>query len=134
MAGHTTGERFRRREGEGILATGLQWLLAQAKLRLAVVVGSAFTLIGAGLALLVMRLIVLDKVLAQDAEHKGRMARIEANAEILSRTVESNTQTLGKLTGDAGTLIRAECLRLSKADQELLQMACPPNLYRGVQR
>lgn len=130
MANRNSDERFRHREGDGRLVTALQWLLSQAKVRLALTLSAVFTVFGATLALFFMRMIVLDRVLAQDVE----MARIDRRVDSIRTRMGLNIQSIDALGTLAGTLIRAECLRTSKADQELLQMQCPPNLYKGVTR
>lgn len=134
MEGPINGDRFQRREGDGVVVTVMQWLMAQAKLRLALVVASLFSVLGAGIALLFMRAIVLDKVLAQDVSHGARFTSVDDRIGKLEAKVGNNTVTLQSLTTSAGTLLRAECLRNSKATQELLQMTCPSNLYRGAPR
>lgn len=134
MEGPINGDRFQRREGDGVVVTVIQWLMAQAKLRLALVVASLFSVLGAGIALLFMRAIVLDKVLAQDVSHGARFTSVDERIGKLEAKVGNNTVTLQSLTTSAGTLLRAECLRNSKATQELLQMTCPSNLYRGAPR
>lgn len=130
--------RFHRREGDGWGITMLQffiaWVTREAKAKALLLVGAVCTVTGSFLMWAVMRFLVVDQVMAQDAAHSGRMAAIEAGAAVLEARFEAVEQRVGDVEENTGTLIRAECLRTSLADQALLRMTCPANLFRGAPR
>jgi len=77
--------------------------------------------LGSALWALVMRFLLVAQLNAQDADHTGRMDRLDAKVAALEIRM-----------GDVATLIRAECDRKTRAEQARLQMTCPAELYRGA--
>jgi hypothetical protein len=137
-----TTERFQKREGYGPIMQFVTWVMRlvikHATAKVAIWVGTVCAAGGALLSLLLMRTLALAQIAAQDVSHSARMTKIEVEAmvsdTVQNRALDSLRSRMGTVEVNTGTLIRAECLRTSKADQQLLQMACPSDLYRGVPR
>lgn len=124
--------RFVPRDDQPFWANVMHWLAERSALRktLGLVLGSS--MLGGLIIWAVMRLLVLDQVQAQDADHSGRMARIEAEAAVTRALVDSNTSRLLRLNGAAGTILNAVCADFTKAQQRQRNMTCDAEIYRGA--
>lgn len=95
---------------------------------------AAYLAVGAGLGTAVYRYSLLGPVESMAAEHPARMAQIEVEAAVTNARVDSLASRLRQVESNTSVLVRAECLRLTRADQQWLGMQCPPDLYRGAPR
>ncbi len=96
--------------------------------------GALLVLLGAGGGTAIYRYSLLGPVESMAAEHPARMAQIEVEAAVMDARVDSLASRLRQVESNTGVLVRAECLRLTRADQQWLGMQCPPDLYRGAPR
>jgi len=90
--------------------------------------------LASGVGVSVYRYSLLGPVESMAAEHPARMTQIEVAADITDARVDSLASRLRQVESNTSVLVRAECLRLTRADQQWLGMACPPDLYRGAPR
>lgn len=96
--------------------------------------GALLVLLGAGVGSGIYRYSLLGPVESMAAEHPARMAQIEVEASLTNARVDSLASRLRQVESNTSVLVRAECLRLTRADQQWLGMQCPPDLYRGAPR
>lgn len=120
--------RFRARD------TDRFWQKVLALVLRAPNVARALSMFGVGALVmgLVFRFFVIDKIEAQGRDHSGRMAKIEAEQLIERAARDTTLRRIKAIETSSAMLIKAQCLRTSKAWQENLQMECSPNLYLGA--
>jgi hypothetical protein len=127
-------DRFTPRADDKWWQTFFAFLIRAPKAAKTMAVVLASLGIGSIVSVSIHRFLVLDKVLAQDANHSGRMTSIENAALILREEQNQLRAKVDALASNTGMLVKRSCLETSKADQELIGMDCPANLYRGVPR
>ena len=125
--------RFRSREGDSWWQTVLHGIIGSPAI-LKTVVGLG---IGSAIGVAFMRFTVLDQVTAQDATHRQMIEAVRdtnrAVSAALAQEIQANRRTIEETSKAAASSNRGICLQVSKRDQELGDMDCPPNLYRGAE-
>lgn len=76
------------------------------------------------------RIFNLDKIAAQTKRIDAQGARLDhVDVELQKQSAATDTTR-----ADIRAILKKSCLETSRADQELTEMRCPPNLYKGVRR
>jgi hypothetical protein len=85
--------------------------------------------IGGALTVLVGRIFLIDEIRGQDMRHSARIDTVAVRVASIDSTFSGR---LRNIEAGLSILVKGECMRRTRFEQQRDELGCPEHLYRGA--